>query len=219
MSVFSPKYSIPESQTQGSKPYLPGPGQYNPKEKEAQITYSVPKAPRQTLHENIQSVPGPGSYDLEIDIGGPKYKISNAQRYKDKKYSLPGPGAYTIKSEKQSPSYSMSAKRTKERHESNPGPGAYSPSVSSNSVYYSIGRSQHFKISNKNSPGPSTYNLSETYTKGSTIGNGKRPPLSLINDTPGPGAYNILSKIKTPAYSISTKNNLKKLDSDPVRHK
>ena len=200
-----------------SDPQVPGPGQYTPKTAEKDTIYSVPKARRRSLYENNEEVPGPGTYQLDLDIGGPKYKISKAERYFNKKLVSPGPGAYDLKSNKDAPSYSINAKRSINIHEQVPGPGTYSPSVSYTSINYSIGKSLHYKLSAKNSPGPGTYSPNSLNKQGVSIGNSQRPPLSKITDTPGPGAYDPLkSSNKAPSYSLSIKNHTKKLDPEPV---
>ena len=168
------------------------------------------------MHEDIQPVPGPGSYNLNIDIGGPKYQISRAERYFNKKYASPGPGAYDIKKEEDTPSYTMNSRRSFSSHAEIPGPGAYSPSIRYNTIKYSIGRSEHFKVSIKDTPGPGTYSPNSGKKSQITIGLSKRPPLSIVLDTPGPGSYYYANSNKTPAYTISRKNNIKKLDADPV---
>ena len=178
----------------------------------------MPKARRRSLHENIQEVPGPGAYETNLDIGGPKYKISRAERYFDRKYTLPGPGAYTIKSQQEAPSYSMNAKRSISSHEQGPGPGSYSPNSSFTTIKYSIGRSEHSRIAKKSSPGPGTYSPTLSKAPGTSIGSSNRPPLSLVPDTPGPGSYNTFSSFKTPAYSISRRDQTKKLDPEPVSY-
>lgn len=194
----------------------PGPGQYTPRSGQKDCEYSVPKAQRNSLYKDIEKVPGPGSYEISLDIGGPKYQIAKAERYFNKKYVLPGPGAYNIKSEVDTPSYSMNTRRSISSHEANPGPGAYSPKLMITEVKYSIGRSEHFTNRNKVTPGPGTYSPSPDKIPVTSIGIGQRPPLSLILDTPGPGTYNTFKTFQTPSYSISKKNHLKKLDPEPV---
>ena len=177
---------------------------------------------RRPADENTQEVPGPGAYDTGLEIGGPKYKISQAQRYFERKHTLPGPGpgAYTIKSQKDTPSYSMIAKRSISSHEQNagPGPGSYSPNSGFTMITYSIGRSEESRLLKKATPGPGSYSLTLAKAPGTSIGTGNRPPLSLVLDTPGPGSYNAFSSFGAPAYSISGREQVKKTDPEPVRN-
>lgn len=211
---------------------VPGPGQYSPKPQTSDKSYSVPKARRHSLYDvplgsdrdsknpndKSQAVPGPGAYNVDMDIGGPKYGTSRALRYFNKKHASPGPGAYDIKPEHDAPRYTMNSRKSQLKKDENPGPGTYSPTRSFTSIHYSIGKSKHFEQQIKNVPGPGAYVLGIEKTYSYSIGNSKRPPLSLVLDTPGPGSYNCKNAEKAPSYTMSKKNQIIKLDSDPVRN-
>lgn len=164
-------------------------------------------------------MPGPGSYNLALDIGGPKYGVSKGLRYFNKKFSLPGPGSYTMKSDFEDPKYTMTGRQLQPVRDQSPGPGSYSPSTSFTSISYSIGKSQPQAKNNTKprNPGPGAYNIYENSNPGYSIGSSKRPALYIIQDTPGPGKYNCLNKDNTPAYTIPKKNNEGKNQGEPVR--
>ncbi|OMJ89603.1 hypothetical protein SteCoe_8230 [Stentor coeruleus] len=214
---YSPGCKIPESSEIIKENQVPGPGQYSPKPQDIEFNYSIPKEKRKELYKPLEPIPGPGSYNLALEIGGPKYGVSKGLRYFNKKFSLPGPGTYTVKSDFEAPKYTMTGRQLNPIRDQSPGPGSYSPSTSFTSISYSIGKSQHQvlnKIKTRN-PGPGTYNLHENTNPGYSIGSSKRPALYIIQDTPGPGKYDYLNKNNTPAYSISRGNNLSKSQEEP----
>jgi hypothetical protein len=128
----------------------------------------------------------------------------------------PGPGTYEVKGENESPHYSMTKRRSLSTNDENPGPGSYTPAVSYTNIKYSISRAQHFKKQDAVGPGPGTYSPTVQKDVSIGIGTGKRPPLSQVLDTPGPGTYDAKSSEKAPSYSIPKQSKPVKVDSDPV---
>lgn len=195
---------------------LRGPGSYNP----CKISTSAPAysmGSRLKNKDNEMWQRGPGSYDFGEPKRGPSFSLGIRDSIKsNNSSSIPGPGAYnTDKStftKASAPSYSMGGRNTtKDYAFQSPGPGAY-----------------NLEYSSKNNMGQ-THNLNSrvsdaTISSGSTFGRStmKSAPAfsfggrsqSQLDNTPGPGAYNVdVGRNKGgPAYSIASRENRFKSD-------
>lgn len=100
------------------------------------------------------------------------------------------------------PGYSITSRRPDCRvlpGQDTPGPGNYNPSLEysrKSAPKYRVGRTSKSKIANiyGDVPAPNSYKPSSQFVKTQAaawgMGSNKRPGLSQILDTPGPGSYN-----------------------------
>jgi hypothetical protein len=191
---------------------FPGPGQYEGDGKRSIPGAGLGKNIRDTTvnDKTKGSSTGPGSYKVEkfaAENQGPKFGFGSDPR--DKGYinkkgaSGPGPGNYDEKKVMGEgvPGYSITARRPDVRVKAGkgtPGPGRYDPMlgyVRRNGPKFGIGKQSKSKIANiyGQVPGPNNYQPNQTWTKKNAaswgMGTNKRPGLSQILDTPGPGQY------------------------------
>jgi hypothetical protein len=121
-----------------------------------------------------------------------------------------GVPCYSIKSRKPDKSRLFAGKDA-------PGPGAYDPSNNLNrrSVpKFRFGRSSKSKISNiyGDVPAPNSYKPHSNFVKSQSaawgMGSYKRPALSQILDTPGPGSYDPANTLKREGPSFKGKSKV-----------
>lgn len=158
---------------------------------------------------DLELSPGPGSYTVEKfakDNAAPKFgfgKDIKDKFYKTVRDNGPGPGFYNEKKVLGDgvPGYSIKGRRPDCRvlpGKDAPGPGNYDPSTKfcrRSAPKYRMSRASKSKIANiyGETPAPNVYRPSSTFVKSQSaawgMGSNKRPGLSQILDTPGPGSY------------------------------
>lgn len=169
----------------------------------------------------VDNIPGPGTYNTRpTTSSGPKFGFGTSKRDDDplQKLSktLPGPGAYSLKSEFEKPGHgtTLVGKRPDTSYLSAsriPGPGAYDPKPinKQNPPAYRMGTAPRDSISKESlsKPGPGNYDPKLITSKGGIrFGSSTRKPLNDPNASPGPGSYNIPSKmIEGPKCVITSR--------------
>jgi len=209
-----------------NKIHIPGPGTYNIEN----FRYTHKKSPSwvigkkelersssETKFSTNTSLPGPGSYkpvEDAIKKSSSRWKINNTGRnvVSLSKYSTPGPGSYNIDENKRNGvKFSKSYRKGIMNSITNPGPGSYeagNPSLKCNPSFTI--RQKETKLARsiekyKNDiPAPGFY-TSAYNKKSNSIGftRAKRNTnlSTSSNQTPGPGAYNIPSRVaEFPSY-------------------
>ncbi|CDW90416.1 triosephosphate isomerase [Stylonychia lemnae] len=172
--------------------------------------------------------PGPGTYRYDNTIvhsalrqDAPKFGFGTADRDKNPGVGTvvsPGPGSYQHKQimGHDGPKRSMTSRRPMSADSRNsPGPGQYTPakeSVAKAMPKYSIGHEQRDTLGlnhMKHTPAPNQYMASTaTLTRQPSwvMGSSQRNGLGGANGSPGPGNYNIPSKMKDgPKYVMGLK--------------
>jgi hypothetical protein len=106
----------------------------------------------------------------------------------------------------------MTPKRgVREKNIESPGPAAYSPISINRSSAYTIGRSGRYLDKRQHAPGPGSYDLPQIRESHSAMYHphrtytSLRPPMTLIPEHPGPGAYNSTLIQKTPSIFLLSK--------------
>ena len=189
----------------------PGPGQYDHDPKNKFIPGAgLGKSPRGKRPDKNEGDPGPGNYTVEKfakENNGPKFSFGNdgkSKSFGNKSMYSPGPGQYIEKKVMTdgAPGYSMKGRRPDVRvlpGKDTPGPGNYDPLLSytrTNGPKYAIGKTSKSKVANiyGDVPAPNSYKPASMFVKNQSaawgMGSYKRPALSQILDTPGPGQYN-----------------------------
>lgn len=162
-SQQSIQYSIGKSKRPEIKPTAPGPGKYEPKSLSHSFSASFGKEPKKTL-----------------------------QFSKD----TPGSNAYSPTKPEKAPAFSFGLKLQQKLLETGPGPANYSPEKKIHSNTVKIGKSLRF-IKNytekevTSRPGPGRYQIDRELGTGKFFVSKSKRELVSINDTPGPGSYNI----------------------------
>lgn len=190
---------------------MPGPGQYEHESKNKFIPGAgLGKSPRgKKTERNKLDSPGPGNYNVAKfakENAGPKFGFGTDARVKsyNKRTHSPGPGTYNERKvlTDGAPGYSIKGRRPDVRvlpGKDSPGPGNYDPLTSYTKragPKYGMNKTSKSKIANiyGDVPGPNSYKPSTSYIKNQSaawgMGSNKRPGLSQILDTPGPGSYN-----------------------------
>lgn len=178
-------------QTENTKLNVPGAGSYNPKPETTKLRaagWRIGTENRPSMVQKGQKfVPGAGSYAIPSRIQeGPRVGMHARTDTVDQnvKKGIPGPGSYDL----------MASPGAKNRR----------------SPAYSLGSGSRIDMANTKAtkfiPGPGNYTASDTfYLKKSApnfgFGTSKRPDITgpkKIN-TPGPGAYKLVSKISNVA--------------------
>ena len=167
-----------------SNRFVPGPGQYNPKEVRINRSVGFGNPPDEKIkekHKNRHYTPGPGAYRTRDDFGVGAKAVSilgrNEKEPKDKIFFSPGPGAYDSDKFNRTAGPSFSIK------------GA----VSADPIMR-----EKMKV-----PASSSYNPKDEFVRKSipSINFGPRPPKppkrSTKLDGPGPGSYKIPSTLDT----------------------
>jgi hypothetical protein len=194
---------------------MPGPGSYdNTKTSKFIPGAGLGKSPRGKKSNKSELSPGPGNYRVEKfakENNGPRFGFGTDSKFKSYSGKSPGPGSYSAKKVMSdgAPGYSMKDRRPDCRvlpGKDTPGPGGYDPSLNytrKSGPKYGIGKSHKSKIANiyGDVPGPNQYKPYSNFVKNQAaawgMGSNKRPALSQILDTPGPGQYNPPSSNKS----------------------
>ncbi|OMJ68979.1 hypothetical protein SteCoe_33427 [Stentor coeruleus] len=203
----APAWSFKGKPKQQLEPQAPGPGAYEPKITSYSKYDSPPKCKIGTSQRDnfIQNdIPGPGSYnENEIRPHSIAPIIGSESRSgQSKNLESPGPGSYSLESKPQGPQFSMLGRSDSPIKNGNPGPGQYEP----NNLSISRDKSPSFKIGsasrpdiikNTQGPGPGSYEATKPQIGPKWgFGSDERSQY-FINNSPGPGAYNIHSEQKS----------------------
>mmetsp|Transcript_13805 Transcript_13805/g.12239 ORF Transcript_13805/g.12239 Transcript_13805/m.12239 type:complete len:442 (-) Transcript_13805:37-1362(-) len=217
-------YSIPGRSKGPSDLGMPGPGQYDQDDKSKFIKGAgLGKSPRgKTPKSHKEFSPGPGNYTVEKFAGenvGPKFGFGSDIKdkfYKTVMNSGPGPGFYNEKKVMGDgvPGYSMKGRRKDCRvlpGKDAPCSGLYNPDFSNSrksAPKFAFSKQHKSKIANiyGKTPSPSHYKPTSSFVKKTAaawgMGSGKRPALSQVLETPGPGNYNPAnSKKEAPSFT------------------
>jgi hypothetical protein len=193
--------------------FSPGPGTYE-KDILTDICqthkgYSIPKS-KQRPDSGAMNIPGPGYYIIADS------KLSNGSKFgKDprkglaKNDAIPGPGLYDLSLNsiisKKSPIIKFGKDEGKTLKENFPGPGMYELKTSAfDRKGPAFATTKRELLKENHFPGPGDYELKNIYKKkyGAVIF-GKDPRTRSIRiDSPGPGAYNLLSVQQNNKSSI-----------------
>jgi len=159
----------------------------------------------------------PGYYNFGEPKQGPSFSLGIRDSIKsNNSFSIPGPGAYNSDkstfTRASAPAYSMGGRnKIKDSTFLSPGPGAYNIEYSSKnnigSPYHLNSRVSNAIVSSKSTFGRSTMKSTPAFSFGG------RSQFQLDN-TPGPGAYNVdVGKNRQgPSYSIASRENRFKSD-------
>ncbi|CAI2359920.1 unnamed protein product [Moneuplotes crassus] len=200
---------------------LPGPGNYNIKEKSNCPSFSLSKDKRRDLSLKNDN-PGPGAYRDDYNPKRPltavKYSNSVSPKQEDEfRRTLPGPGQYKIENTiGKSPGAILIGRPKVNKIEEkaraqvplrNPDDSAIRKKNPSALIY---GRSPHMLefTSNRFVPGPGKYNPSDN-KKTNTVVFGQPPDPNFEKKnrerhlTPGPGAYKTMTNFGTNAKSVT----------------
>jgi hypothetical protein len=216
----------------------PGPGTYGLKSTLGKTMGKIGTSQKgnSLVSKLILDNPGPGQYapggsDI-YKAAAPRYGFGSSKRGNDGSKSkglLPGPGhyGYAPKIGNQAPKYSLTSRRpdtTPSPGKYSPGPGNYNPSddfARTQNPQYKFGSSSRKDLKRDAGPAPGTYtsNALDSRKKSSPsfgFGSGKRAPLSQTTNSPGPGNYNMPSKIiEKNGYYMGIKTNVRKRDESP----
>ncbi|EGR31757.1 hypothetical protein IMG5_102570 [Ichthyophthirius multifiliis] len=185
---------------------VPGPGTYNPqnKNKLKQPAFKIGTQTRDSIDQQFGKTPGPGAYSPRIEanrISSPHYGLgTDTRKPLNQCQENPGPGSYEVRPKTaEGPKLSFKGvqgidaiEREKQKV---PGPGSYQPTdyfVKERPGSAKIGTSLRPQLyQSKDSPGPGYYNFKGLpYGPKWGFGSGQRD-LQRGNDEPGPGSYNI----------------------------
>ena len=211
-----PKYTMQGSKCSTKSETAPGPGQYSPTDytKITTPAYRIGTGPR--IAKKKSENPGPGTYNLSPDSGGPKWKVGTEPRLSSTISECPGPGAYECASNRSMPAFSMTARRPLSSDSSVPGPGAYSPKSPGSSIHYSVGNASRDYKKTANVPGPASYFIEAPRTRSVVFGSGQRKFMVDGELNPEPGAYTPKNEWDGPKYTARSRNTIKSALDTPV---
>jgi hypothetical protein len=216
-----PSYSLrPKTSDSNEKLKVPGPGTYEHTSKI--MSESIPKikigsSKRDDFYKR-ENTPGPGSYTTRPNSAssGPQWGFAHSERdpLHTMSKTLPGPGTYSFrgtfealgKGTSMTPRRPNSAMITASRV---PGPGAYNLTITNKtrSPTYRIGSASRDTLSRDHlsTPGPGNYQPKIAGGVPSIgFGTSSRDGRAGSSSTPGPGSYNIPSKvIEGPRHIIT----------------
>ena len=194
----------------------PGPGQYSPTDytKATMPAYRIGTAPR--IPKKKSENPGPGSYNVSPERGGPQWKVGTERRLSSTLAEYPGPGTYEAVSNRSMPAFSMTARRPLSSDSSVPGPGAYSPKSPGSSIHYSVGNASRDHKKMASVPGPASYFIETPKTRSVVFGSGQRKFVVDGEFNPGPGAYDPKNEWDGPKYTVRSRNTIKNALETPV---
>jgi hypothetical protein len=210
-----PQYSMKGRTQPAQRLDSPGPGQYNYENtaiRDRSPTYKMGSSKRSDGFDKLkQDIPGPGSYqDMRPSSAGPKWGFGTEDKSRSKQESMPGPGAYELPTTLNKISYSMSGRHSQPRQSIEPAPGSYDPRPIEQTPAYSFGNSGRYDFTKgKDNPAPGTYDPkpSRPSSAAPVFGSEQRRPMSASQAIPGPGSYQIPSKVNEgPSYSMSARN-------------
>jgi hypothetical protein len=224
-SMFkSYSYSMRIRPNSSKSEFTPGPGNYNLRTERSLVVPSYKfgnEKKCELLNTTSKFVPGPGNYKTTEDLGkhAPKFSFGKEMRGDRGRPMTPGPGAYQHKylTGTEGPKITMSARPQSSGLKNGvPGPGQYNLNLTMHpkSPEYKIGTSQRnggFKYL-EDMPGPAQYSpIDSRSTRPKSpawgMGTGMRKPLNTSEAVPGPGNYNINSKVgEGPKYTLTGKN-------------
>ncbi|CAK93207.1 unnamed protein product (macronuclear) [Paramecium tetraurelia] len=216
----------PKLKTQECDRSIPGPGKYSPDVsfiKSTQPVFKIGKESRIT-QKKVSQGPGPGryyseqakylfllrNYDARSKKRQPCYSLGKANRISmtdNESQFVPGPGAYDSPPQKLG-NITIKGAKAQMQSQKIPGPGTYNPKDTlcyfyDGSVKFVKESKQVKTLSTETLPGPGNYD-SKSILIGPCWGFGKsnsRKPIYNINNSPGPGAYNVPSKFAdVPKY-------------------
>ena len=129
-------------------------------------------------------------------VKSPAYSIGNSRRELSIEKLVPGPASYSITRDPIPRSISFNrAKKKTFLYSENPGPGSYKINSSIGSGPHAIIISRKFQKNDQNVPGPGNYNpLDPIHNIKYSIRS--KSNSTIINNNPGPGAYNIFTQSK-----------------------
>ncbi|CAD8115027.1 unnamed protein product [Paramecium primaurelia] len=200
----TPQYSFGGKYGSHPDDQQPGPGEYQLSKQLDAPTMRFPRSKRDDPHQ--EKVPGPGTYKQERPESAPKYRFGNAQRrglYDNELGKVPGPGQYNYSSQFESVQPKgftlVSRKEQITQQLVVPGPGAYDPQPVKRPPSCKIGKSMRgLQFANPN-PGPGEYEPQiDTIRPQSAmvrVGSATRRPLNDVKGVPGPGTYDLPSKM------------------------
>ena len=237
-------YSFGKKLKEHVKDDTPGPGKYNlRREKDLYIpSYIFGKEKRiSSILSPFEIGPGPGNYKFSEDairLRYPHYSFMKEKRKSFKKNNVdtPGPGTYNHKEYlgKEGLKISLSPKIIlKNKNINELGPGQYNRTdldfYKPKSPTTKIGKNRRFSSLSCSdlfsTPGPGRYNYMNSLTvvkkcgPAWKMGKGKRRPLIEIDKyIPGPGIYNITSKLgkDSPYYSIGRKEKERQIKFNSI---
>jgi len=226
----APSYSFrAKSATPDGRTKVPGPGTYEPTSRiqnQSSPSFKIGTSKRDNLY-NTNATPGPGSYTTRPNSAfnresGPKYGFGTADRdsLHGMSKTLPGPGQYDFRG-----SFEGAGKGTSlvpRRPDSalsaaarSPGPGAYNPSLTDKpkGPSYRMGSASRDSISKERIGVPGPGNYEPKLIQGNQnvkIGTSVRSPLSRSGYTPGPGSYELQTKVgEGPKYIMNPRRDEK----------
>jgi hypothetical protein len=223
----APAYSIkgkPNPETITLEKLTPGPGTYNIRSEDIQVSSSVifTDSKRQELFK-VKDVPGPGQYNLNGSLFGSKSTSQlKSQTYQEKPEKplivQPGPGSYNPNPIRSVYSYSLGNKTyTLDKIDRNSlGPGSYSPreELGIKPKLATFSKSQRFKELKSQVPGPGTYDNSEQKEPATKFAMSARDNFKL-GVSPGPGEYEISRDLGGVQMSFKTRKPLIKQNYVP----
>ena len=217
----------------------PGPGAYSSKSSMNKTLgkFGTSNKGAPLVSKLVLENPGPGQYapgtsDI-YKTQAPKYGFGSELRGNDPinkiKALLPGPGqyGYAPKVTRNAPGYSLTPRRpdtTPGVGRTSPGPGNYNPSDDFSKKKMprcKFGSSTRTAFKRDGGPSPDAYNLNtlDSRKKSSPsfgFGNSKRQPLSQTTNSPGPGNYNMPSKIvEKNGFYMGSRYKDKRTDDQP----
>ena len=221
-AIEGPKFSMPGRDMHPNYINSPGPGHYEHEQndittKERAPTFRIGSASR-TDRPNSAYIPGPGTYDTRGKEIGPKWGFGTEAKNKFFKEENPGPGTYQIPNTLAKTSYSITGRKQDKDGDNVPGPGSYNLTARPKSPSWSMGKSPRVNYSGEAQaiPGPGTYSPKGGIKgNGTVFGTSNRPPLSYVNNNPGPGEYGMIKAGSTPAFTMRPRTGVKKHNNVP----
>lgn len=191
-----------------SPKYVPGPGAYESDRNYSLIlkksaTIKFGSSPRGGENKSMITNPGPGTYQMDGEIGkhAPKFSLSPKRGESIKRIREPGPGSYNPNSiivNKTLPNVKF-PKANRESVDMKaskvPGPLDYNPhfdvSTKTSAPSYGFGSARRPELANKKlSPGPGNYDISSQRTGPGFVMGIRIREKSNSGDSPSPGQYN-----------------------------
>lgn len=200
------KYTIKGRYKELSRSATPGPGQYN------SLIFNAKRSITFTKEKKIKNPtncsPGPGSYEYKPALDNKSVIFPKEKRKFLNISEVPGPGTYeTLKT------FSIKGKYFVRSGNNSPSPSNFAVPLRSASSY-SIGKSKRFSAKDDPYRGPGAYETTASeHSPAAVFGKSKKNGNLILDDTPGPGQYNISEPIGDPSIFPLTIGKIK----SPVR--
>lgn len=199
-SIFGKNIRFAKTQAEN----VPGPGIYESNVPKSNISVVFGKAKKDKSDADKAKIPGPGNYEIkgefELSVKLKKgFSIRLRNRSAHQSCMTPGPGTYKViyqsftkkpKSIKIGKELRFKTEDSRDGRDCKPAPGQYDPFAVSSKKNVIIEKDSRFKELQSDSPAPDQYDP-KLPTKSIMYTMRPRALLSTLNNTPGPGQYNL----------------------------